>query len=444
MSEIDTKDYIYVMISTLNQMVNYIPLRHFKFNEIYNITIQESDFVNNSRWDEQLSEVLKRDGIEFNHKDNKHIRICQDNVNDIEDTIDILEANFSDKNKNKIFWNITGGQRPFILAITQFIQENKRKDDYICYLEGNKSKMVILQDNEQIEESSYNLDDLKISTALELMGFKIKEAKNKKEREDKNYDKTKKEFYLSFLEKYINLIKDKRKRVSILTNLIKLNANYPSEKKQDFKNKLELYNRARDEAKRSIKELLNFDSEKYNNLLEKEIDAKKTDKSVKSFGYILEGLAGYKILEVADTKIADINFSEKINHLRQDERTSEKEIDEFDIALLTKNGKFMIFECKSGGMDGDVAKSTKYSTYAVSGVYGKPILITPLLKEEIIAIRKKSTLSEQYAEEYDYLQDDLYKTIRQAINSAIRAGLEVWGLDEIEKRLKKYIEEDIE
>jgi len=410
MSEIDTKDYIYVMISTLNQMVNYIPLRHFKFNEIYNITIQESDFVNNSRWDEQLSEVLKRDGIEFNHKDNKHIRICQDNVNDIEDTIDILEANFSDK--NKIFWNITGGQRPFILAITQFIQENKREDDYICYLEGNKSKMVILQDNEQIEESSYNLDDLKISTALELMGFKIN-----KEDLEKNYsdDDSIKNFYKDFLTQYL----DNRE---LREKLISLN------KKDSDKDKI---------IKEIKKIVANIDKNILNEIFE--YSDKDDKKQKKIFGYILESLAGYKILEVAKDKIADINFSEKINHLRKDDRTSEKEIDEFDIALLTKNGKFMIFECKSGGMDGDVAKSTKYSTYAVSGVYGKPILITPLLKEEIIAIRKKSTLSEQYAEEYDYLQDDLYKTIRQAINSAIRAGLEVWGLDEIENRLEKYI-----
>ncbi|MBD3840093.1 MAG: hypothetical protein IE878_06900, partial [Epsilonproteobacteria bacterium] len=119
------------------------------------------------------------------------------------------------------------------------------------------------------------------------------------------------------------------------------------------------------------------------------------------------------------------------------DRTDEKEIDEFDIALLTKNGKFMIFECKSGGMKGDVAKSTKYSTYAVSGVYGKPILITPLLEDEIIAIRKKSHLSDNA---FEYLKGDLYKTIRQAINSAVRANLDVWGLDNIKENLEKYIE----
>ena len=409
MSKVETQGYVYVMISTLNQMVNYIPLRHFKFDEIYNITIQESDFVDNSRWDEQLSEVLKRDKIVFNHKDDKHIRISQNDVNDIENTLELLEANFSDK--TKIFWNITGGQRPFILAINQFIQD--REDDYICYLEGNKSKMVILQDNEIVSNNSYDLNDLKISTALELMGFKIN-----KEELVKNYssEDTIKEFYKNFLAQYLNS-KDLREK------LISLN------KKETDKDKVikEIKNIVTNLDKKLLDEIFTYSNK----------DAKQQKKI---FGYILESLAGYKILEVAKDKIADINFSEKINHLRKEDRTSEKEIDEFDIALLTKNGKFMIFECKSGGMEGDVAKSTNYSTYAVSGVYGKPILITPLLQKEIEAIRKKSTLSEKYKDEFEYLQDDLYKTIRQAINSAIRAGLDVWGLDKIEDKLKKYID----
>jgi len=270
--------------------------------------------------------------------------------------------------------------------------------------------MVILQDNELINNDSYNLEDLKISTALELMGFKI----NKKI--EKNYDEDKKEFYLEFLDKYT-------KSKELREKLISLN-------KKDTN---------KDKTIKEIKKILpNLDKTTLDKILSY---SEKDDKQQKKiFGYILESLAGYKILEVVKDKIADINFSEKINHLRKEDRTSEKEIDEFDIALLTKNGKFMIFECKSGGMEGDVAKSTNYSTYAVSGVYGKPILITPLLQKEIESIRKKSTLSKDYNNNYKYLNDELYKTIRQAINSAIRAGLEVWGLDEIEDNLKKYIE----
>jgi hypothetical protein len=436
MSEIKTDGYVYVMISTLNQMVNYIPLKHFEFEDIYNLTIAKSDYVDNSRWDENLSKILKRDNINFYFADkDKNLQLRQDDINDIGEILDVLEANF---NNNKIFWNITGGQRPFILAIYQFIQENSRSNDYICYLEGNKSKMVILQDNELINNDSYNLEDLQISTALELMGFDIKVTETSERNFLDNYENEEKEktFYTNFLKKYIN-IEDREK---LLENLIKLNDNYPSEKSTNFDRKLKEYQKERSEATENLKNILEFNDDEYQFFLEEIKPKKKDGKEVKAFGFILEKLAGYKILELAYGKIADMTLGEKINHLRDKDRVDSRHIDEFDIALLTKNGKFMIFECKSGGMEGDVAKSTKYSTYAVSGAYGLPILITPLLGDEIKAIRKKSTLSKDYSDDYKYLHNELYKNIRQAINSAIRAGLEVWGLDEIEENLKKYIE----
>jgi len=79
-------------------------------------------------------------------------------------------------------------------------------------------------------------------------------------------------------------------------------------------------------------------------------------------------------------------------------------------------------------MHPDIAKSTKYSTYAISGVYGLPILITPLLKNEIPPSPDFKNLGNKY------------NTIKASVASAKRAGLEVWGLDDIEKNLKKYIE----
>jgi hypothetical protein len=407
MAKVNTEGYVYVMISTLNQMVNYIPLKHYKFDDIINITVQEADYVNNDKWDENLENILKKEGLAFNREDKKHICIAQNNVNNIKKILKVLKANFgSDK---KVFWNITGGQRPFILAIQQFIQEHKRTEDYVCYLEGNKSKMVILQNNEKIDNESYNLEGLKIFTALELMGFKIN-----KEDEEKNYSEEEniKTFYKDFLALYL--------------------------KNKELREKLISLNKKETNKDTTISEIKTIISKLDKSLMDEAFTYSEKDdkKQKKLFGYILESLAGYKILEVAKDKIADINFSEKINHLRKNDRTSEKEIDEFDIALLTKNGKFMIFECKSGGMKGDVAKSTKYSTYAVSGVYGKPILITPLLEKEIEEIRKESHLKDS---SFAYLKDALYTTIQQAINSAIRAGLEVWGLDKIEEHLKKYI-----
>jgi hypothetical protein len=113
-----------------------------------------------------------------------------------------------------------------------------------------------------------------------------------------------------------------------------------------------------------------------------------------------------------DTKINEVNNTQ---------------IDEFDVLLLTKNGKLMVFECKSGSMHPDIAKSTKYSTYAVSGVYGLPILITPLLKNEIPPEGTFENLG------------DAYSDIKASVSSAKRAGLEVWGIDEIATKLEKYI-----
>jgi len=436
MSNINSSEYIYVMASTLNQMVNYIPLKYynFKFKKIYNITIQYSRYFTNKKWDKNLERVLKDEGFRDYTADNEeqNLIINQKDINNINYIVEILEANFN--NSKKVFWNITGGQRPIILAIQKFISENNREDDLICYLEGNNSKMVVFRDNEIIDESSYNLEDLKISTALQLMGFEIKETETSHRNFINDYDEKEKDFYLNFLEKYIELIKsDKRK--DLLQNLMILNKNYPSEKPENtYEERIKKYEKERKEAKEQIKKLLQLDK-KYNNILEEELEAKKKSKSTKSFGYILECLAGYKILDLAKDKIADMSLSEKINF--SENKVDEYPIDEFDIALLTKNGKFIIFECKSGSMSGDVAKSTKYSTYAVSGVYGLPILITPLLYEEIVALRK-----EILPQKYQYLKDGLYKNIRKSINSAIRAGLEVWGLDEIEDKFKKYIDLD--
>ena len=383
-SKEDFKEYVCVMVSTLNQMVNYIPLKHMDFKEIYNLTIEDSQYADNNKWDKNLQEVL---GSEIS---TSQITFKQAEITDIQ-TI----KNKLDKFKNKkVFWNITGGQRPFLLAINQMASE----DDVICYLEGNTNQMILLQNNSEIkgivdDYSIENREDLNIEIALKLMGFEIKDTKTSERNLVTSCDEDEKKFYLKFLDEYI-------RNEELRKNLILLNRD---DKKV--------------QAKKDIKKsLTNFNDEKLDEELNKN----------KAFGFILEKLAGYKILELAKDKIADMTLGEKINHLADEDKVSKSHIDEFDIALLTKNGKFMIFECKSGGMEGDVAKSTKYSTYAVSGAYGLPILITPLLKLEI--------------EKIDDLDKGIYGYIQSAIKSAKRASLDVWGLDEIEDKLKKYIE----
>ena len=386
----DFKEYTYVMVSTLNQMANYIPFKYFEFKEVYNITIDDSQYADNKKWDDNIKQF-----VSFNEE----IKFKQSEISDITTIKNRLQERLKERLKDKkFFWNITGGQRPFILAINQIAKEN----DVICYLEGNKNQMMLLQNNNEIKGliEDYSLEDLDIETALKLMGFEIKETKTSHRNFIKDYDEKEKTFYLNFLKKYRN---NKELRESLILLNKDNNKNETIEKIKDF-----------------LKDL-NYPK------LDAELNKNK------AFGYILEKLAGYKILSIVKDKIADMSLSEKINF--SENKVDEHPIDEFDIALLTKNGKFMIFECKSGSMKGDVAKSTKYSTYAVSGVYGLPILITPLLYKEIEALRKKTL-----PQEYQYLKDNLYKNIRQSINSAIRAGLEVWGLDKIEEKIKKYID----
>jgi hypothetical protein len=387
------KDYTYVMVSTLNQMVNYIPLKHFTFKEVVNITVEENkenkekpkeNFFNNNQWDKNLKTIYKDTiiidmGIEKNNFFDLTLV-----KNKLIQEIDTGKLQFQ-----KIFWNITGGQRHILMAINQVVKDG----DKICYLEGNNNQMMIYdvatQKTECIEYSLNLEKDLTIETALKLMGFDLRSIE-KKEGKD-----TERQFYLDFYDKYTD-----EKNVSLRKALINLN-------------------KTKNPNCSSITDTI---------LTTMKLCEHTTEDFTKQypFGYILEKLAFYQFEKIVSTNKALVVHSLKIIFDDEDvqKEINHKTIDEFDIALLTKNGKFMIFECKSGGMSGDVAKSTNYSTYAVSGVYGLPILITPLLASEISNL---NTLGEEY------------ETIKSAVKSAKRASLEVWGIDEIATKIEKYI-----
>jgi hypothetical protein len=139
----------------------------------------------------------------------------------------------------------------------------------------------------------------------------------------------------------------------------------------------------------------------------------------KAFGYILEDMLVYLLLKsVKDNKlekyVAGVYPSTKIS---ADYMDTNETVDEFDTLILTKTGQIISFEAKSGSMSADVAKSTNYSTYAISGVYGLPILITPRIKRN------------------DNL-DTENENISKAIGAAKRANLEIWYLDEIVEKLR--------
>jgi hypothetical protein len=415
-------DYVYVMLSTLNQMVNYIPLKYFDFKEVYNLTVKDdsSDKKNlfkNKEWDENLQSVYQDKTIE-------HLEIDRQNFFDVISIENFLLNQIENgclKDK-KIFWNITGGQRNFVLAINKVAKEN----DIICYLEGNNSQMLLyIKDNilkDPIED--YGIKDLTIEIALKLMGFQFNSENLEIGKSDER------DFYKEFYNEYV-------KNKELREWLIILNKSYPKLRDKKKNENEESYKKLKDEypnKKKEFEEIKKSAKDKVKNILsnlDQELLEKKLKRS-QAFGYILEELAFYRLKELLqsliDKKKVTLAHSLKIKNTNINNQT----IAEFDIALLTDNGKFIMFECKSGEMTGDTAKARNYATYAVSGVYGLPILITPILSKEEDEELKDNILQDDYY--------DIYKNIKTAIASAQRAELEVWELDKIEDNLKKYID----
>jgi len=371
------QEYSYVVISTLNQVVNVIPHKIYQFDEVYNITITDSPYFKNEEFNKNL-------GLNFKET----LDFQQTDMNNVAGIVTKLKAFFSEK--KRIFWNITGGQRPFILAILEFIRD--REDDVICYLEGNSSTMTITG-KEGSKEYRYHQSYVSIEEALKLMGFDFRKIDDSKQGKDDERD-----FYYKLYALYID-----KNNVQLRKEFIELNSNKKACK--DFV--------ANSHFKKEL-EIINF-------CQYTEDDFKQTY----PFGYILEKLAFYQLEKEIKSKVESLVHSLKIifNDEEKQKEINGKTIDEFDIAILTKNGKFIIFECKSGKMSGDVAKSTNYSTYAISGVYGKPILITPLIEDEI---KKINGL-------------DGYGKVKSAIKSAKRATLDVWGIDKIADNIENYI-----
>ena len=154
----------YVICSTLNQLVNYLPLRILNkdtenVSNIVNITMESSGnrrSFSNSDWNKNLAQVLK--GNIFNKiiksDSTNQCKIFNSDgefIHQIE-----LERKFKMgsyikkfekiKDYNKILWNITGGQRSTILAIQKIIAQRikqDKKEDVIIYLEGNTNDIII-------------------------------------------------------------------------------------------------------------------------------------------------------------------------------------------------------------------------------------------------------------------------------------------------------------
>ncbi len=370
------KEYTCVFASTLNQMINYIPIKMFSFKELYSVTLcNDANLTkkveDNEEWDRHLSGLIS---------DINEIKIYQNEYLNVSKTIGQFRKELEGK---KVFWNLTGGQRPFVLAVLEYVKN--RPDDYVAYLEGNTGKLTLRINNVE-RDLGYQLPkEANLETALKLMGYKPQSTFNS----NVTIDTNEQNFWAdTFYKQYIGS-KDFRK------NLVLLN------KKKDEKDQTIDKNKCWEE----IFNILGLTDKSY-------LDAYKNSKAEYPFGYILEKMVFYVLYKNFHTKVQQIYAS-----LRS--YADGSQIDEFDIIILTKTGKVINFECKSGVMDGDVAKSTKYSTYAISGVYGLPILITPLLK--------------QYKKEFPF------ENSCDAISAADRANLKVWFIDEIKTKLEDLL-----
>jgi hypothetical protein len=452
-----------VICSTLNQITNYLMIKKYKPKKIYNITYKNDDDnkFDNEKWDEYLKKQLKKDKDfeDFENKDwNEYLKYELEEDKkyfidiklSLEETLQIKKIKkefeiLKDKEK-EIYWHITGGQRLIAMVIKDIIKD--RKKDKILYVEGNTEKLISYNYEFNPTEESYNDNSLNFNQALSLVGFNLSEKNIKKEESkykdirefiekeiisnDKEY-----KFYLNLYDFFIDkdMGKDFKINKEILNDIktkedkIDFNEDYCT----SFKNALIFSNRIKDKVKR--KEFIKDIFEKIKEI-NKELDFECCDSDYKNimdksfpFGYIFEKIILYKIFSIIqeeDNKISDIIASMKT--LSNDD-TVKGIVDEIDIALLKNTGKIINLECKSGKMDGDNAKSNKYTTYRLSGVFGMPYLVTPLLEGEENVNEKENPEKEKFI---------LKKSI-EAFNSAKRAELKVINFNKLTEEIIKII-----
>jgi hypothetical protein len=386
--------YCYVMISTENQLVNYIPLSEFYFEENNWFLLTRKDDQNQD-FDKCLEKLL---GRAIPNKNIIKLQYYQFTSIQVE-----LENILNDK--EKIFWNVTGGQRPQIIAINNFIHENKRENDIICYFEGNTGEMYLQKGNGEEKLNPIKVDlnkkNITIKHALNSRGFDYY-GKTSPMEPSKNE--------LDYFDHLFSLYKDAKNGKKIRDDFRKLNIT----KDEDVPILVKAI-----ETNNNIKEFETY-SEKLK--LEKEKPDQKYRRYI--FGYLFEDMVFSYIVKKYSNCFSQISHSVKIDFLdkkvyKDNKNLSHKCLDEMDIMLLTKKGTQIILELKSGSTSGDTMKGHHYSTYATSGVYGMPILVSPLMKSEYDNYNKSS---------------DLDKFI-ETVNYALRAGITVWYVDTIDTEL---------
>ncbi|MDX1909426.1 MAG: hypothetical protein SF053_20470 [Bacteroidia bacterium] len=426
------QEYTYCMISTLNQMVNYLPLLLFDFQQT-KMYLTLAGKLNES-YDKYLDVTCS--GLYTQNGGSRFLMPSENEKVKIGDlnNVGALQSLLSQKaNGKKILWNITGGQRPFMMTIFELLKEDDRKNDLVMYLEGNAGKVVFLEVGEDnaLQEvpaathgfESYAVRDselqwLNIRIALQLMGVEVADYKNSFMVQSE---------ISSIIEKY-RRNDGFRKRLLALNKKFDLKAgNLKGFLHQESYNGQDLlYIEPEKGARFYDSRLWKFEESKRKSCLLKPGDeaylgdpeyifftlSENYQGRTYPFGHLLEDMFAQKLWNLLDGRVADFALNLKLKAAEDSGETT----DEIDIAVLTKTGQLVVFEVKSGAMSGDVAKSTKYTTYAVAGVYGKPVLLTALLKSQLTDSGKLSN-------------DWAYGSSASAVAAAKRAQLHVISLD---------------
>lgn len=374
--ELPFDGYVYVIISTENQIVNYLPLVKYGFKIIYNITIRNSD--NNKKWDERFQKFISMPITDIILGENEYMDIGQVKA----------KLNTVFNKIEKIFWNITGGQKAFTLAVQEFVRN--RSNDRIAYWEGNSGLLSI---NQFVNKDLVFLEKLKIELpthikledALKLKGFQYN-------RNSKNQPGILNEPECTFNAKIFSLF---LKNADLRHLYREINLKITPIQKSDICTIFHNNN------------LLVNDTVNY--LLEEKVEGNRFEKMIYSYLY-----SNYFLTD----KIRDIQWSVKINFV--DDNDLGLYLDEADCMILTKSGIIINLELKKGAIKNhDIMKSHNYSTFATSGIYGKPILVIPLISSE----KSNSAL----------------KKYQDAIKQADNAQVDVWCVDEIVAKLDKIL-----
>lgn len=414
-----------VVCSTLNQITNFMIIDMYRPENIFNITfaddaVERFNFNMKPRdWDKYLKEECKDFKCSWSD-----IELSIEDIHNLGKLKNKLEMQIAEKACGEIYWHVTGGQRTIALAVSELIgdEETKREKDRLIYVEGNTEELIVNNcDGEIIPNGNldYRKKDLTFKQALNLTGFDTKNLESSSKFKGSKASENNADFIKEhkFYQKLYNfIVEDESKNEG--HEIIKFEFEN-KEYEGSFRNLLLHSNKIKKNKSR-----YGYIEELFKQLMEKHKDIKKIEynipdsKEIKGSypaGYIFEKLAAHRIYDIIkdNPKVVEMVRSLKTYF---NEENRDNIIDELDIVLLTDTGKIINFECKSGGMKGDNAKSNKYTTYRLAGVFGMPVLLLPLLEYEI---------------KYNKNSDSNLKSQGKAIRAAEAAELEVMGLDRL-------------